>query len=256
MDDALVVGLLERLGDLPGDLERLVERDGAPREALLEVLALDQLEGEEGLAVGFLEPVDGGDVRVVERGEQMRLALEAPQAVGVLGHLRRQDLDRDVAVEVRVGRAVDLAHPAGAERRGDPVVRQRPADQRSLPWTGADYEAPRAPDYRPTRPSLLGQHLARVDARGAARGQRAGDERHEREQQRDAGDDAQVGGLDAEQLALEAAAQQRTRPRRRAAKPDAEQQQALAQHQVEDRRGRCCRARCRMPISRLRCVTR
>ena len=133
MDDALVVGLLERLGDLPRDLERLVDGDGAAREALLEVLALDQLEGEEGLAVRLLEPVDRGDVRVVERGEEVRLALEAREALGVLRHLRRQHLDRDVAAEVRVGGAVDLAHPAGAEGGGDPVVRQRLADQRGLP---------------------------------------------------------------------------------------------------------------------------
>ena len=97
MDDALVVRLLERLGDLPRDLERLVDRDRAPREALLEVLALDELEREEGLAVGLLEPVDGGDVRVVERGEQMRLALEAGEAIGVLRDLGRQHLDRDFA---------------------------------------------------------------------------------------------------------------------------------------------------------------
>ena len=62
-------------------------------------------------------------------GEQVRLAPEAPEALGVLRHLGRQHLDRDVALEVRVGGAVDLAHPAGAEGRGDPVVRQRLADQ-------------------------------------------------------------------------------------------------------------------------------
>jgi hypothetical protein len=85
------------------------------REALLEVLALDELEREEGLAVGLLEPVDRGGVRVVERGEQIRLALEAPEPLGVLRDLGRQDLDRHVAVEVRVG--------------ADAVVRERLADQ-------------------------------------------------------------------------------------------------------------------------------
>ncbi len=48
----LLVGLLERFRDLLGDLEGLVDGDGAPRETLLEVLPLDQLEGEEGLPVG------------------------------------------------------------------------------------------------------------------------------------------------------------------------------------------------------------
>ena len=129
VDDALGVGLLERLGDLLRDLERLLDGDGAARETLLEVLALHELERQEGLAVRVLESVDRGDVRVVERGEQLRLALEAGEALGVLRHLERQHLDRDVATEGRVGGAVDLAHPAGPEGRGDPVVRQRLADQ-------------------------------------------------------------------------------------------------------------------------------
>ena len=132
MDDALAVRLLERLGDLLGDLERLVDGDRAAREALLEVLAFDQLEGQERLPVGLLEPVDGGDVRVVERGEQVRLALEAREPVFVPRQLGRQHLDRDLAAEVAVGRSIDLAHAAGAERGRDPVVRQRLADQGDL----------------------------------------------------------------------------------------------------------------------------
>ena len=44
VDDALVVGLLESLGDLLRDLEGFVDGDGAPCEALLEILALDELE--------------------------------------------------------------------------------------------------------------------------------------------------------------------------------------------------------------------
>jgi hypothetical protein len=33
----------------------------------------------------FLQTVDGADVRVVERGEQLRLALEARQPIGIAG---------------------------------------------------------------------------------------------------------------------------------------------------------------------------
>ena len=43
MDDALVVGLLEGLGNLRGDLERLLDRNRAACEALLQILTLDQL---------------------------------------------------------------------------------------------------------------------------------------------------------------------------------------------------------------------
>jgi hypothetical protein len=51
---------------------------------LLEILPLHELEDEEGLPVRLLQPVDGGDVRVIEGGEEMGLPLEAPEALGIL----------------------------------------------------------------------------------------------------------------------------------------------------------------------------
>ena len=53
---------------------------------------------------------------MIERGEQSRFALESRHAIGVGRERRRQDLHRDVAIELRVARAIDLSHPAGAER--------------------------------------------------------------------------------------------------------------------------------------------
>ncbi len=83
--DAALVGLLERLRDLAGDVDRLVDRQRAALQALGEILARDQLEHQERGAVGFLEPVDRRDVGVVERGEQLGLALEARETLRVAG---------------------------------------------------------------------------------------------------------------------------------------------------------------------------
>ena len=120
VDDAVLVRLLERLGDLLRDRDRFVHGDRAAREAFREVLAGDELHRQEveGGAVGqrrALESVDVGDVRVVEGGEQLRLALEAGEALRILRQLGRQHLDRHVAAELRVAGAGDLAHPARAE---------------------------------------------------------------------------------------------------------------------------------------------
>jgi len=52
-------------------------------------------------------------------GEQLGLALEAREAIGILREGCGQRLDRDVAPEARVAGAIDLAHAAGAERRDD-----------------------------------------------------------------------------------------------------------------------------------------
>ena len=46
MDDPLLVGRFERLGDLLRDLQRLVDRDRPARDALGQRLALDELENQ------------------------------------------------------------------------------------------------------------------------------------------------------------------------------------------------------------------
>jgi hypothetical protein len=67
---------LERLGDLPGDGEGLVEGERPALQPLGEVLALDELHDEGADAARLLEAVDRGDVRVLQLGQDLRLALE------------------------------------------------------------------------------------------------------------------------------------------------------------------------------------
>ena len=55
-----------------------------------------------------------------ERGDGLGFALEPREGRRVRGERVRQDLDRDVAIQLRVARAVHLAHPAGAERGRSP----------------------------------------------------------------------------------------------------------------------------------------
>ena len=66
-------------------------------------------------------------------GGRPGLLLETLQARRIRRRLRRQHLDRHLATESRVPRAVHLPHPARAERREDLVRTQaRPAATRSL----------------------------------------------------------------------------------------------------------------------------
>ncbi len=102
-------------------------------------LAGYELEDEEARSTGVLEAVDRGDVRMVERGESPRLALQPREPVGVRRELRREDLDRDLAAEPRVMRPIDLAHPARAQGRED-LVRAEPR---------AGFQGHPGGDYRP-----------------------------------------------------------------------------------------------------------
>ena len=83
MDDPLLVRRLERAGDVPGERQGLLERDRSRRETVLERRPLDELEDERVNAVRLLEPEDRADRGVVELREDLRLAPEAREAVGV-----------------------------------------------------------------------------------------------------------------------------------------------------------------------------
>ena len=116
MDDALLVRRFEGLGDLSRDRQRLGDRDRPARDALREIVALDELHHQRGDVVGLLQPVDRADVGMVERGEHPRFAFEAGQPIGIVLERTRQDFDRDLAPQPRIARAVDLAHPPDAQQ--------------------------------------------------------------------------------------------------------------------------------------------
>ncbi len=62
------------------------------------------------------------DVRVVERRQHLCLSVEPSEAVRIVGERIREDLQCDVAVELRVACTIDLAHPSFANEGGDGVV--------------------------------------------------------------------------------------------------------------------------------------
>ena len=148
MDDALFVRRVQRVGDLTRDVERVSEiqrprpatvrreavglrtlSEGCARPAptarsrddVGQRLPRHQLHDERLDAVAFLQPVDLRDVRMIERRQQARFARKPSAAVGVGRQVRRQHFDGDVAPELRVARAIDLAHAAGTDPRLDQV---------------------------------------------------------------------------------------------------------------------------------------
>ncbi len=124
VDDAAGVGEAEPVAQLHHQVEPPQQRtEGAAPYRLAEVQALHELHrhvGESGLVVP--EVVDRDDVRVVELGGGLRLALEALAELRVGGERRRDGLDRDEAVEERVVRLEDLAHRTLADPFDDPVL--------------------------------------------------------------------------------------------------------------------------------------
>ena len=108
MDDPLLVRGFEGLGDLLGDGQGLGDRDSPARDALGEILALDQFHHKGTHTAGLFEAVNVRDVRMVQRGEGLGFACESGESVGVVRERVRQDFHRDIAIEPGVGRPVDL----------------------------------------------------------------------------------------------------------------------------------------------------
>jgi hypothetical protein len=114
MHNPLLMCVFERLCDLSHDGDRFVDRQRSTRDAIGERRAFHQLEDQRLRAFRFLEAVDGPDVRMIQGGENLSFALEARQAIEIECELRREDLDRDVAIQLRIARPIHLPHPARA----------------------------------------------------------------------------------------------------------------------------------------------
>ena len=82
MDDALLMGRFQGFGDLLGDGERFVDGDRSLLDAIRQRRSLDQLQDQRPRPLALLDAVDGGDVGVIQAGEDLRLPREPGEPVG------------------------------------------------------------------------------------------------------------------------------------------------------------------------------
>ena len=117
MQDAAAVGGGEAAGEAFGHLQHAGELH-RPRH-VREGAALDVLGDEVGAVVHAPDPVQGGDVRVLDAGRRPGLDQEVVErsAIG-----RLHELQRHQAVEERVVSEIDAAVAALAERPEEPVL--------------------------------------------------------------------------------------------------------------------------------------
>jgi hypothetical protein len=109
----------KRVRDLFRDGQGFIERNRAAGNSPREILALYELHHERLDAGGVFQSVDGRDVRMVQRSEDFGFALKAREPIIVSGEGGRQNLDRDLTLQVGVGCPIHLAHPALADLCGD-----------------------------------------------------------------------------------------------------------------------------------------
>jgi len=129
MRDAALLRGGDRIGDRGADPEHALERQAASGDEIAPAsypppAPSSGTARRPALACrrALLDRVDRDDVRVVERSDGLGLALEALPALRVRCHARREDLQRDLAVQARVLGLEDLAHAADADLAEHAVV--------------------------------------------------------------------------------------------------------------------------------------
>ena len=133
VDDAPMLSLLERVGDLLEDVEDRIEIQRAPLHDRLKRGALDEFHGDvverAAVVLAMTDFVDHRDMRMVERRGGPSLGQQT-QCAGVAVAIRAQRLQRDDPSQPEILRAIDVAHAAGSQAFDDAVVREGVADQR------------------------------------------------------------------------------------------------------------------------------
>ena len=125
MDDAFLVSVLHCLRDLPEKRQGFIHGNDPARDTFSQRFPFHELHDEKGRALGFFEPIERGDTRMVQRREKLRFTLESQETIFVLRKLRGKQLDRHFPPQLGIVRAIDLAHPALADLFDDFVVRKR-----------------------------------------------------------------------------------------------------------------------------------
>ena len=118
MNDTLFVSGLQCVGDLARDGQASSIGMGSLRDPIRERGAVHELQHERAYAVRLFEAVNMRDVGMIEGGECFRFALEPREPFGVARESGRQNLQRNVAIQLRVAGAIHLAHAAGADLGG------------------------------------------------------------------------------------------------------------------------------------------
>ena len=117
VDDAVPVGLVKRVANLGCVFERAGQWQRSPLQPGLERLAIDVLHDEVVDAVLDPHVIQRADVRMIEAGDDVRLAPEALLTIRVIRELPGKCFDGDRAVQACIDGTIDLAHAAGGDQR-------------------------------------------------------------------------------------------------------------------------------------------
>ena len=116
MDDTLLVSRLQTFCNLAGTPERFPQRHGAQGNLVSERQPRDQFQNYKPILIPVLEPINRGNILMIQRGENPRFPLEPGKAERIVGQGLGQYLDGYLPTKLGVERLVHFPHPACTKR--------------------------------------------------------------------------------------------------------------------------------------------
>src|SRR6185295_2141263 len=100
--------------------------------------AFDQFHYQKRLALVFFDSMDGRNIWMVERRQQLRFSFETRQPLRLVNQRFGYELERHRAIEFEVACAVNLAHSTLADLLDDLVMGDCLADQKWASLSGLE----------------------------------------------------------------------------------------------------------------------
>jgi hypothetical protein len=110
------VRILYRSGDFARNPEHLIQRQWASFQTIGERLAFEILHHQKVHAVLRADVVQRADVRMLQAGDCLRLAIQSLLQFRVGGQVRGENFHRDGTIEAGIARAIDFPHATGPDR--------------------------------------------------------------------------------------------------------------------------------------------
>jgi hypothetical protein len=130
MNDAFAVGGVERVGNLDGEIEQVVQFHRAAGDGVLQSLAVEKFHRDEGFAVRFANIVNRADVGMVQGGGGLGFSLETREGLRIFRDVVWQEFQRDETVQADVLGFVHDAHASAAEAFQDAIVGEGLVEER------------------------------------------------------------------------------------------------------------------------------
>lgn len=115
MHDTVIVGALQCIAHRRHDAQRLLRRQTLRLQELPEIQTINELHEQKVESARLAKIVHANDVRMIQRGEGMRLFFKTDRELGIVRTLGCQQFQGDEAVEGFLPRLVDDPHAAATE---------------------------------------------------------------------------------------------------------------------------------------------